>query len=78
MATTVRISDEKKEVLREIARKLKKTMQSVLEEAIECKRRQVFFDTLDEEYEKMSSQELYELRKEEQLYESTLSDSFND
>lgn len=78
MATTVRISEHSKKVLSEIAKIEKKPMQTILNEAIEYKRRQIFFDKLDAEYEKLDPEGWKELREEEKLYESTLSDGLKD
>lgn len=79
-STTVRISDEVRESLRELAAKSGETMQEVLERAVAEYRKKRFFDEVNAAYQAMRddpeawSEEL----AEREVYEAALADGLDD
>lgn len=49
-STTIRISESSRRILREISKRDKKSMQAVLEQAIESYRRQTFLEGLNADF----------------------------
>ena len=73
----LRIADETREVLRELARLEGATMQSVLDRALAEYQKKRFFDTLDAGFQalKNDGKAWNEEQQERQIWENTLSDS---
>jgi len=73
---TVRISERTREKLREIARAEDRSMQAVLEKAVETYRRKRLFEELDVAYAKLREDpEAWEaLEAERRLWDGTLAD----
>ena len=73
----LRIADETREVLRELARLEGASMQSVLDRALAEYQKKRFFDTLDAGFQalKKDGKAWREEQQERQIWENTLSDS---
>ena len=73
----LRIADETREVLRELARLEGASMQSVLDRALAEYQKKRFFDTLDAGFQalKKDDKAWSEEQRERQIWENTLSDS---
>ena len=78
-SATVRIREEAREKLRELAKKEKQSMQSVLENAIETYCRERFWKEANEGYSRMQEDPTMkaEWDKEQALLENTLGDGLN-
>jgi hypothetical protein len=78
-SATVRIRQEAREKLRELARKEKQSMQSILESAIETYRRERFWREANEGYSRMQENPTMkaEWDKEQALLENALGDGLD-
>lgn len=78
MSTTVRISEETRSKLRQLAEETGKPMQTVLDQALDAYRRERFFTALDAAYAALWADPAAreEELAERTLFESTLSDGF--
>src|SRR3981081_2355531 len=73
-ATTVRLRDPVHATLRAIARQERRPMNAVLEDAIECYRRQRFLDQVNAGYAALAEDERADLRREVEQFDNTLLD----
>lgn len=75
-STTIRISESSRRILREISKRDKKSMQAVLEQAIEAYRRQTFLEGLAEDYAALRENDAeWQAEKEERSeWDVTLAD----
>ena len=75
----VRVSDQTREALREIAQSEQESMQSVLEKAVEQYRRKRLFDELDAAYAKLQEdpEAWRALQDERRVWDSTLGDGLD-
>ncbi len=78
MSTTVRISEETRSKLRQLAEETGKPMQTVLDQALDAYRRDCFFTALDAAYAALWADPAAreEELAERTLFEGTLSDGF--
>lgn len=74
--STIRISEESRRILKEISQHNKKPMQTVLEQAIEAYRRQVFLEGLHQDFTALRSddQEWQAEKAERSEWDGTLAD----
>ena len=79
-ATTVRVSEETREKLRELAHDEKESMQTVLSKAVESYRRQRFWDQHNAAYARLREdpEAWAEELAERKLWEATLMDGLED
>jgi len=75
----VRVSDQTREALREIAQSEQESMQSVLEKAVEQYRRKRLFDELDAAYAKLQEdpEAWRDLQDELKVWDATLGDGLD-
>lgn len=78
-STTVRISDESRQLLRELASQEGLSMQAVLDKALEAYRRQRFLESVNAAYAevKQDPSAWQELKQERELWDTTLTDGLN-
>jgi hypothetical protein len=79
MTTTVRISVEARDLLKAFARSSGRSIQEVLEEAIELYRRQVFLDQVNAGYARLRQDEVAWVaeQKDRSAWNGTLGDGLN-
>jgi hypothetical protein len=72
--TTVRLSTRTHQLLRDLARTERKTLQEILDDAAEALRREVFFRRLRDALEARSADEVADDRAEAAAWDATLTD----
>ena len=77
-STTVRITDEMRDTLRQLADEEHETMQTILARALERYRRERMFARADEIYAAMTPEEWVEEEAERALWDTTLIDGLED
>jgi predicted transcriptional regulator len=78
VSTTVRITDEMRATLRQLAEEEHETMQAILARALERYRRERMFERADEVYAAMTAEEWAEEEAERALWDTTLMDGLED
>jgi predicted transcriptional regulator len=74
LTMTVKLNPKTHLAIKNLAEESGESMETVISIAIEAERRRRFFDRLDSDYEKLSEQDLAEMKQEHAEWDATLSD----